>query len=108
MPQKRGRTGRKNGSSLFRGVSFHKQMGRWVASVCTNGKLHYLGSYKDEDMAAKAYDKAVIKLRGIPTATNFQPKEYAEEMRSRGASKISVEEFILQLRSDARRQNELR
>ena len=108
LPQKRGRTGRKNGSSLFRGVSFHKQMGRWVASVCTNGKLHYLGSYKDEDMAAKAYDKAVIKLRGIPTATNFQPKEYAEEMRSRGASEMSVEEFIRQLRSEAKRQNKLR
>ncbi|WZN62343.1 AP2-like ethylene-responsive transcription factor [Chloropicon roscoffensis] len=105
LPQKRGRRGRKNGSSLYRGVTFHKQTGRWRASVRTKGKQHDLGGYKDEEMAAKAYDKAVIKFRGKDADTNFPAEEYAEEMRSRGASKISVEKFILQLRSEAKRQN---
>ena len=69
---------------------------------------HFLGVYKDEEMAAEAFDKAVIKIRGKDAETNFPPEEYAEEMRSRGASEISVEDFICQLRSEARRQNELR
>ena len=106
-PQKRGRTGRK---SLYRGVSFYRPTGCWLAQVSSKGKRLFLGNYKleDEEMAAKAFDKAAIKIRGKDADTNFPHEEYAEEMRSRGASKISVEEFILQLRSDARRQNELR
>ena len=99
--QKRGRRGPQ--SSLYRGVSFHKQTGRWKAIVTTKGERHDLGRYKDEEMAAKAFDKAVIKIRGKDADTNFAPEEYAEEMRSRGASEISVEEFILQLRSEAKR-----
>ena len=107
LPQKRGRTGRK---SLYRGVSFYRPTGCWLAQVSSKGKRLFLGNYKleDEEMAAKAFDKAAIKIRGKDADTNFPHEEYAEEMRSRGASKISVEEFILQLRSDARRQNELR
>ena len=107
LPQKRGRTGRK---SLYRGVSFYRPTGCWLAQVTSKGKRLFLGNYKleDEEMAAKAFDKAAIKIRGKDADTNFPNEEYAEEMRSRGASKISVEEFILQLRSDARRQNELR
>ena len=108
LPQKRDRSGRENGSSVYRGVSFFKQTGKWVARVTTMDKHHYLGGYNDKEMAAKAFDKAVIKIRGKDAETNFPPEEYAEEMRARGASEMSVEEFIAQLRSDARRQNELR
>ena len=108
LPQKRDRSGRENGSSVYRGVSFFKQTGKWVARVTTMDKHHYLGGYNDKEMAAKAFDKAVIKIRGKDAETNFPPEEYAEEMRSRGASEISVEDFICQLRSEARRQNELR
>ena len=77
-------------------------------AVAIKGKGHSVGDYKDEEMAAEAFDKAIIKIRGKDADTNFPPEEYAEEMRSRGASEMSVEEFIAQLRSDARRQNELR
>ncbi|WZN63715.1 AP2-like ethylene-responsive transcription factor [Chloropicon roscoffensis] len=107
LPQKRGRRGRKNGSSLFRGVTLNKQTGRWAANVYNKGKMHGLGHYKDEEMAAKAYDKAVIKFRGKDAYTNFPAEKYAEEMRSRGASEISVEKFIYQLRSEAKRQIKL-
>ena len=108
LPQKRDRRGRyKNGSSLYRGVSFRKDKGCWEVQVKIKGKGHSLGYYNDEEIAAKAYDKAVIKIRGKDTDTNFPAEEYAEEMRSRGASEISVEKFICQLRSEARRQNEL-
>ncbi|WZN60070.1 AP2-like ethylene-responsive transcription factor [Chloropicon roscoffensis] len=104
LPQKRGcRRGRKNRSSLYCGVSFYKNTGRWKAQVSSKGKQHFLGVYKDKEIAAKAFDKAVIKLRGRDADTNFPPEDYAEEMRSRGASEISVEKFILQLRSEAKR-----
>merc|ERR1719235_2597209 len=103
--------GPKNPSSIYRGVSFCKHRGRWVAHVYNKGKPHYLGYYNDEEMAAKAYDKAVIKFRGqtlLDADTNFPAEEYAEEMRLRGASEISVEKFILQLRCEAKRQNKLK
>ena len=106
LPQKRGRTGRKNGSSIYCGVSKSKR-GKWEARVYIKGKHHSLGVYKDEEMAAEAFDKAVIKIRGKDADTNFPPQEYAEEMRSRGASEISVEKFICQLRSEAKRKAEV-
>ena len=103
LPQKRGcRRGRKNGSSLFRGVNFHKPSGRWLARVYIKRKAHFLGEYNDEEMAAEAFDKAVIKIRGKHAVTNFPAEEYAEEMRSMGASEISVEEFICELRREAK------
>ena len=102
LPQKRGRRGRKNRSSIYCGVS-KALRGRWEAQVRNKGKLHSLGGYKDEEMAAKAFDMAVIKLRGKDADTNFPPEEYAEEMRSRGASEISAEKFICELRSEAKR-----
>ena len=96
------RPGVKGGSSLYRGVTFCISRGKWVAQVRTKGKKHDLGGYKDEEMAAKAYDKAVIKFRGKDADTNFPAEEYAEEMREMPGS---VEEFICELRSEAKRQN---
>ena len=102
LPQKRGRMGRKNPLSIYRGVTFHKDSGRWLARVYIKGKQHGLGGYKEEEMAAKAFDKAVIKITGKDAYTNFPPEEY-EEMLSRGASEVSVEEFICELRSEAKK-----
>ena len=103
LPQKRGRRGRENVSSVCRGVHFSKSRGSWEASLYNKGKRHFLGYYKDEEMAAEAFDKAAIKIRGKDADTHFPAEEYAEEMLSRGASEISVDEFILQLRSEAKR-----
>ena len=98
LPQKRGRPGRKNGSSLYRGVTFCKHRGKWVAQVRIKDKHYYLGGYKEEEMAAKAFDKAVIKFRGKDAETNFPPEEYAEEMREMPGS---VEDFICELKRKA-------
>ena len=86
LPQKRGRTGRK---SLYRGVSFYRPTGCWLAQVSSKGKRLFLGNYKleDEEMAAKAFDKAAIKIRGKDADTNFPVEEYAEEMRARGPAR---------------------
>jgi len=98
LPQKRGRPGRKNGSSLYRGVTFCKHRGKWVAQVRIKDKHYYLGGYKEEEMAAKAFDKAVIKFRGKDADTNFPAEEYAEEMREMPGS---VEDFICELKRKA-------
>ena len=108
LPQKRGRRGPLSRSSLYRGVTFYRRTSRWEAHVWTNGKQQYLGGYKDEEIAAKVYDKAVIKIRGKDADTNFPAEEYAEEMREMRASEVSVGEFICLLRSEAKRQNKLR
>ncbi|WZN65476.1 AP2-like ethylene-responsive transcription factor [Chloropicon roscoffensis] len=99
LPQNWGRRGRKNRSSIYRGVTFCISRGRWRASVRTEGKQHNLGGYKEEEMAAKAYDKAVIKFRGKDADTNFPAEEYAEEMHEMPGS---VEEFICELKRKAK------
>ena len=53
-------TGR--GSSKYKGVS--KQGYRWVARIKANCKLYYLGIFKSEDEAAKAYNKGAVKYHG--------------------------------------------
>lgn len=42
------------GGSRHRGVSFHKQSGKWMARGKLNGVEHYLGLYDDEHEAARA------------------------------------------------------
>lgn len=42
------------GTSKHRGVSFHKRVGRWQASVQLDGRSNWLGYFDSEDEAAEA------------------------------------------------------
>merc|ERR1712157_590562 len=69
------------------------------------GKQQYLGGYKEEEAAARAYDKAVIKIRGKEGDTNFPSSEYVDEMKRLRADELTVDEFILVLRDEAKKRS---
>ena len=48
---------RRNCSSKYKGVYLHKRSKRYHAMIGYKGKRYYLGTFKDEVDAAKAYDK---------------------------------------------------
>lgn len=60
----------KNNTSGFKGVSFQKRTGKWVATICAYGKKHHLGSFEDKTDAAKSYDAASRKHFGLTSITN--------------------------------------
>jgi hypothetical protein len=54
----------RNGISQFKGVSWSKKCQKFEARIKHNGVMKYLGVYKSEVEAAKAFDAAVKELRG--------------------------------------------
>ena len=54
----------RDGTSKFKGVSFWKRAGKWIAQISSGGKKFYLGSFDDEVVAAKAYDAKACELFG--------------------------------------------
>ena len=70
------------GSSGFRGVTHHPN-GRWEARIGMPGSKHiYLGLYNEEAAAARAYDRALVRLRGASAATNYSLTNYKSELQA--------------------------
>jgi hypothetical protein len=63
-----------NTSSRFTGVFFMKQRNRWRALIKHHRKSIFLGYYKNDIAAAKAYDEAAKKYHGEFARLNF-PEE---------------------------------
>lgn len=66
---------KKYGLSRYKGV--HKSqpsVSTWRAVITVNGRKIYLGSFKDEEEAGRAYDEAAIKHFGDYAQLNF-PEE---------------------------------
>lgn len=59
-------------SSIYRGVVWHKNNKKWLASISEDKKRINLGYYVDEVEAAKAYDLAVIKYNKPLYKLNFR------------------------------------
>ena len=67
-------------TSIYNGVSVKKNRhGRemYVAKIQHNKKTVEIGWYKDEKLAAKAFDKYVLKY-GLDKETNFLKKKLAQ------------------------------
>jgi hypothetical protein len=66
----------RNNTSGFKGVSWHKNAGKYQVQIRVNGKVKHLGLRDCPIQAAKLYDAAAIGLHGEFAHLNF-PREAA-------------------------------
>jgi len=62
---------KKPSRSKYKGIDWSKDVNRWRARIRVNGRRIYLGSFKNEIDAARAYDKAARRYHGQFAALNF-------------------------------------
>lgn len=60
----RNQTTRRSSQSGFKGVTFHKGAGRWMARITVDGKMRYLGLFETAADAATAYRQAAVSMFG--------------------------------------------
>jgi hypothetical protein len=61
----------KSQSSKYKGVRWNKQRKKWIVLIKYNCKRKFLGYFKDEIHAAKAYDEAAKKYHKEFASLNF-------------------------------------
>ncbi|KAK4368426.1 hypothetical protein RND71_012218 [Anisodus tanguticus] len=114
QPIKKSRRGPRSRSSQYRGVTFYRRTGRWESHIWDCGKQVYLdesdigergfifigyiyvGGFDTAHAAARAYDRAAIKFRGVDADINFTLEDYDEDLKQ--MSNLTKEEFVHVLR----------
>lgn len=61
----------------YKGIHFHKKSGFWQAEMRVKGKYTYIGIFKDELDAARAYDAKARELYGEYARCNFPEQAQA-------------------------------
>jgi len=64
-----------NNTSGFKGVTWDRRAGKWLAQIQSEGRHHHLGHFIDARDAAVAYDAAALRLHGEFARTNFSTSE---------------------------------
>ncbi|XP_073114606.1 APETALA2-like protein 3 isoform X2 [Elaeis guineensis] len=93
---KKSRRGPRSRSSQYRGVTFYRRTGRWESHIWDCGKQVYLGGFDTAHAAARAYDRAAIKFRGVDADINFNICDYEEDLKQ--MRNLTKEEFVHILR----------
>ncbi|CAJ2654317.1 unnamed protein product [Trifolium pratense] len=93
---KKSRRGPRSRSSQYRGVTFYRRTGRWESHIWDCGKQVYLGGFDTAHAAARAYDRAAIKFRGVGADINFNLNDYEDDLKQ--TKNLSKEEFVHILR----------
>ncbi|KAK9097369.1 hypothetical protein Sjap_022866 [Stephania japonica] len=93
---KKSRRGPRSRSSQYRGVTFYRRTGRWESHIWDCGKQVYLGGFDTAHAAARAYDRAAIKFRGVEADINFNITDYEEDLKQ--MHNLTKEEFVHVLR----------
>ncbi|KAL7184665.1 hypothetical protein ACSBR2_026751 [Camellia fascicularis] len=93
---KKSRRGPRSRSSQYRGVTFYRRTGRWESHIWDCGKQVYLGGFDTAHAAARAYDRAALKFRGLDADINFSLSDYEEDMKQ--MTNLTKEEFVQILR----------
>jgi hypothetical protein len=62
---------RDKGKGQYKGVYWHKRGKKWMARICHNYEMIYLGLFKSEEQAAIAYDLAALKYFKEFSKLNF-------------------------------------
>ncbi|CAN4091558.1 unnamed protein product [Withania somnifera] len=96
QPIKKSRRGPRSRSSQYRGVTFYRRTGRWESHIWDCGKQVYLGGFDTAHAAARAYDRAAIKFRGVEADINFNLEDYEEDLKQ--MTNLTKEEFVHVLR----------
>ncbi|KAH1092064.1 hypothetical protein J1N35_019321 [Gossypium stocksii] len=87
-------SGFSRGKSKYRGVAKHYyHNGRWEARIerVFGKKYPNIGNYNTQEEAARAYDIAAIKCRGINAVTNFNLSTYASWLRPELTNNTEIE-----------------
>lgn len=69
---------KRDGSSKYRGVYWHRRAEKWCSSISIKGKRYTLGMFASEEEAALAYNEAVC--RAYPKSAEFRINQIEERL----------------------------
>lgn len=86
-----------NSSSKYKGVSWNKRTKKWKAQISVEGKSKNLGSYSNEDDAARVYNQAVLDywdgngyMNAIGEDNRLKQREYQNYKKRRRKSETHL------------------